>query len=59
MVGKQTGSRGSGRSQSDRRGQEDKPHHAGERVGVLTVARYVKDDGRALVLYARAPDEHE
>jgi hypothetical protein len=35
-------------------GSEGKPRRpAGERVGPLAVARHVKDDGRALILYRR------
>jgi hypothetical protein len=30
---------------------------AGERFGPLRIERYVKDDGRALILYARAEEE--
>jgi hypothetical protein len=33
-----------------------------ERVGPVSIARYAKDDGRALILYARAnepPERHE
>jgi hypothetical protein len=30
---------------------------SGERVGPLVLTRYVKDDGRALILYARGQDE--
>ena len=53
MLGKPTGSPSSGRSQGDPGGQEGERQRAGERVGALTIARYVKDDGRALILYTR------
>ena len=48
-----TGSPGSGQSQSHPGGGEGERESAGERVGALTIARYVKDDGRALILYTR------
>jgi hypothetical protein len=38
------------------RGQADERERPGERVGPLTLTRRVKDDGRGLILYARAPD---
>jgi hypothetical protein len=57
MLGKPTGSPGSGQSQGDSGGQEGERQRAGERVGALTIARCVKDDGRALILYTRAGDE--
>jgi hypothetical protein len=57
MVGRPTGSRSSGQSQSHGGGQEGDPPHAGERIGALTIVRYRKDDGRELILYARARDE--
>jgi hypothetical protein len=53
MLGKPTGSPGSGQSQSNPGGQEGERQRAGERVGALTIARCVKDDGRALILYTR------
>jgi hypothetical protein len=59
MLGKPTGSPSSGQSQSDPGGQEGERQRAGERqgagerVGALTIARCVKDDGRALILYTR------
>jgi hypothetical protein len=59
MLGRPTGSRGSGQSQSNQGGQERERPNAGERIGELTIARYRKDDGRELILYARARDEHE
>jgi hypothetical protein len=37
---------------------EDRPESKdgpGERCGLVVVARHVKDDGRALILYTRAP----
>jgi hypothetical protein len=36
-------------------GDGDGAHPAAERVGPLTLQRHVKADGRALLLYARAP----
>jgi hypothetical protein len=57
MLGKPTGSPSSGRSQGDPGGQEGERQRAGERVGALTIARFVKDDGRELILYARTGDE--
>ena len=53
MLGKPTGSPASGQSQSDPGGREGERERAGERVGALTIARCVKDDGRALILYTR------
>jgi hypothetical protein len=53
MLGKPTGSLGSGQSQSHPDGREGERERAGERVGALTIARWVKDDGRALILYTR------
>jgi hypothetical protein len=29
---------------------------AGERIGPLAIARHVKDDGRALILYSSSPE---
>jgi hypothetical protein len=68
MLGRPTGSRGSGQSQNHQEGQEPERPNAGERIGgpeperpnarerigELTIARYRKDDGRELILYARA-----
>jgi hypothetical protein len=53
MLGKPTGSPGSGQSQSHSGGREGERGRAGEREGALTIARCVKDDGRALILYTR------
>jgi len=53
MLGKPTGSPGSGQSQRHPGGRKGEQERAGERVGALTIARYVKDDGRALILYTR------
>ena len=53
MLGKPTGSPSSGRSQGEPGGQEGERQRAGERVGALTISRFVKDDGRALILYTR------
>ena len=53
MLGKPTGSSGSGKSQSHPGGRKGERERAGERVGALTIARCVKDDGRALILYTR------
>ena len=57
MLGKPTGSPSSGRSQGEPGGQEGEQQRAGERVGALTIARFVKDDGRKLILYTRTGDE--
>ena len=57
MLGKPTGSPSSGRSQGEPGGQEGEQQRAGERVGALTIARFVKDDGRELILYTRTGDE--
>jgi len=57
MLGKPTGSPSSGRSQGEPGGQEGERQRAGERVGALTIARFVKDDGRELILYTRTGDE--
>jgi hypothetical protein len=53
MLGKPTGSPGSGQSQSHSGGREGERERAGERVGELKIARSVKDDGRELILYTR------
>ena len=53
------GERHSGEQHSGERhsgGRHCSEQHSGERFGVLTIARYLKDDGRALILYARAKD---
>ena len=57
MLGKPTGSPSSGRSQGEPGGQEGERQRAGERVGALTISRFVKEDGRELVLYTRTGDE--
>jgi hypothetical protein len=57
MLGKPTGSPSSGQPESDESGQEGEQRRAGERIGALAIARYVKDDGRALILYTRARDQ--
>jgi len=57
MLGKPTGSPSSGRSQGEPGGQEGERQRAGERLGALTIARFVKDDGRELILYTRTGDE--
>jgi hypothetical protein len=56
----------SDRSQDAAREQREDQHGRGsqpERFGAVTVARHVKDDGRALLLYthadARAPERAE
>jgi hypothetical protein len=59
MLGRPTGSRGSGQSQSHDGGPESERPNTGERIGELTIARYRKDDGRELILYARARNERE
>ncbi len=35
--------------------QQEERARAGQRVGPLAIARHVKDDGRALILYTREP----
>ena len=57
MLGKPTGSPSSGRSQGEPGGQEGERQRAGERVGALTISRFVKEDGRELILYTRTGDE--
>ena len=57
MLGKPTGSPSSGRSQGEPGGQEGEQQRAGERVGALTISRFVKEDGRELILYTRTGDE--
>ena len=57
MLGEPTGSPSSGQSQSGPGGPEGERQRAGERVGALTIARFVKDDGRELILYTRTGDE--
>ena len=57
MLGKPTGSPSCGQSQSEPGDQEGERQRAGERVGALTIARFVKDDGRELILYTRTGDE--
>jgi len=67
MVGEPAESPRSGPAHRDRergeseseggRGRADERERPGERVGPLTLTRRVKDDGRGLILYARAPDE--
>jgi hypothetical protein len=52
----QGGERGK-RQRAGERGRADESRRPGERVGPLTLTRRVKDDGRGLILYARAPDE--
>jgi hypothetical protein len=58
MLGRPTGSGESGQPQGHQGGEEGDRPQAVERIGVLTIARYRKDDGRKLILYARAQDEH-
>jgi len=38
-------------------GSEQGEPRQGERYGPISVSRYVKDDGRALLLYARSAEE--
>jgi hypothetical protein len=47
----------SGEPNGESRARPDEQSSAGERVGVAAIARYRKDDGRALILYSR--DERE
>ena len=57
MLGKPTGSPGSGQSQRHPGGRKGEQERAGERVGALTISRFVKEDGRELILYTRTGDE--
>jgi hypothetical protein len=52
----QGGEQGECQSASER-GRADERERPGEHVGPLTLTRGVKDDGRGLILYARAPGE--
>jgi hypothetical protein len=45
------------RQNSSEPGRADEDERPGERFGPLTLTRRVKDDGRTLILYARAPEE--
>jgi hypothetical protein len=36
--------------------EQREPEQQDERIGPLTLARHVKDDGRALIVYTRDPD---
>jgi|HubBroStandDraft_6_1064221.scaffolds.fasta_scaffold635502_2 hypothetical protein len=41
---------------AERSGHDDeRGAEAGERIGPVAIARYVKDDGRALIVYTRDP----
>jgi hypothetical protein len=42
---------------SERARAADEHKRPGERFGPLTLTRRVKDDGRALILYERVPEE--
>jgi hypothetical protein len=44
---------------TDQREQASEEHAPGELLGPVAIARYVKDDGRALILYSRAQDAPE
>jgi hypothetical protein len=44
---------------SDQRQHASDGHTPVELVGPVAIARYVKDDGRALILYSRAQDPGE
>ena len=60
MRGQPTRSPSSGKPQSDQSeqsGREGEQPSAGEDIGGLAIVRYVKDDGRALILYTRARDQ--
>jgi hypothetical protein len=50
-TGRAPSQRAGARAGEDRPDQEEGP---GERYGLLVVARHVKDDGRALIIYTRA-----
>jgi hypothetical protein len=56
--GRHSGERHSGERHSGGQHHSGEQDHTGERFGVLTIARELKNDGRALILYARAQDEH-
>jgi len=60
MAGKPTGppssERSSGRAGEDRGAEKDGLQ---ERYGLLVVARDVKDDGRAMIIYTRAQGESQ
>ncbi|HWX97928.1 MAG TPA: hypothetical protein VNZ01_13885 [Solirubrobacteraceae bacterium] len=45
-----------GRHRPDASGDQAEQTHPAERFGVVDVARYVKDDGRALLIYRRVED---
>jgi hypothetical protein len=45
-----------GRATSDAVGQQAEKAHPPERCGVVEIARHLKDDGRALVLYTRVEE---
>jgi hypothetical protein len=53
MAGKPPDARPEGGDEHSPRGQQEEA----ERIGPLTLARHVKDDGRALILYTREPRE--
>ena len=57
MAWKPTGPPPSGRSAIDRREERGEQEERGERFGAIAIARDVKDDGRALILYTRARPE--
>jgi hypothetical protein len=44
------------RAASDAVGEQAEKAHPPERYGVVEIARHVKDDGRALVLYTRVDE---
>lgn len=55
MDGRPTSQRPSQASGAEPVAAEDAgPAAHGERYGIVEIARYVKDDGRALILYTRA-----
>ena len=57
MAGKPAESPRSGRSQILRSGEAGEHQRPRERVWDLTIARHIKDDGRALILYVREQGE--
>ncbi|MGO8905582.1 MAG: hypothetical protein ACLQMH_08175 [Solirubrobacteraceae bacterium] len=54
MAGNSAETPPSGASESNSSEEHDARLQAGERYGILAVTRERKDDGRALILYARA-----
>ncbi len=57
MVGKPAEPPPAGRSEIGWREEEGGHEQRGERVGSVAIARHVKDDGRALILYTHRERE--